>query len=246
MTPRRPSRVGITIDEAVAVTAGQGAAARRALKPEAFQALAGRYAARVCCARLRESSGRISVIASCKRQTPRSEMGRGVRMVQQPLGLRSSWQSEFRRPRAAMQEAARVTEKDRLGRVATSAPVNQTAARVLSKGTHWEPGLPVGGARIWQDTPLPVLPRPTRGNPDLLKDGFRVCRLTVIGYGGSSDSRGARWVVRCDCGSYGYQRSKFLRSENARTFGMCPRCQYVQDLKTGRRYWEKPRAEGGA
>jgi hypothetical protein len=49
------------------------------LKPEAFQALAGRYAARVCCARLRESSGRISVIASCKRQTPRrGQAERGV------------------------------------------------------------------------------------------------------------------------------------------------------------------------
>ena len=109
--------------------------------------------------------------------------------------------------------------------VVASQPVNGTAARVMGRGVHWEPPAKVIEPwHVWSDTPLPTFPVPPSA-PDLT--GFKVCRLTVVGYGGPG-SGGAKWVVRCACGAYGHNKAKFLYSEAARTQGMCKKCNYFE------------------
>lgn len=118
-----------------------------------------------------------------------------------------------------------------MDRIVTSRPANKTAALVTGKGVHWEPAKQVIKATAaWSDLPLPTIGTPKEG-PQLT--GRKVGRLVVIGYAGSRSS-GARWVVRCACGMFGHQRSKFLLSENAKVRGMCPKCDYLEEIKAGR------------
>lgn len=115
-----------------------------------------------------------------------------------------------------------------MDRIASATPINEVAARVvLARGEHWEPRKKL---KEWSDLPLPTQPVPVSA-PNLI--GQRVNRLTVIGYG-KPGTGGARWVVRCVCGSYGYQRTRYLRAESAQGNAMCPRCNYVEYLKAGR------------
>jgi hypothetical protein len=123
-----------------------------------------------------------------------------------------------------------------LDRILTSTPNTKTAALVTGKGIHWEPRHTFTVGEVWQDTPPPTFPLPSGANSNngtsAMPIGFRVCRLTVVGYG-SQGANGARWVVRCACGFYGHRRAKFLRSEDAKTRGMCSRCDYLEELKRG-------------
>ena len=115
-------------------------------------------------------------------------------------------------------------------RIVSSVPANATAARVVGRGVHWSPGKSVVGAHeAWQDMPLPML-SPPRDAPALV--GLRVGRLTVLGYGGAG-SDGARWVVRCACGTYGHRRAKSLRAPGAAERAMCPQCDYLEEIKRG-------------
>ncbi len=115
-------------------------------------------------------------------------------------------------------------------RIATSRPINKTAALVTGKGVHWEPRKElIKPWDAWRDTPLPIAPMP-KLSP--FQVGFKVCRLTVIGYGGKTNKSG-RWVVRCTCGMYGHQRAKFLMSWNAKSRAMCPRCDHLSQMQQG-------------
>lgn len=70
----------------------------------------------------------------------------------------------------------------------------------------------------WQDKPLPTVALLPGAN-DVFAGGERFGRVTVVGYGGS-----ARWVVRCDCGAYGYMTSRGLRRS---ALPQCTQCYYA-------------------
>jgi hypothetical protein len=93
-----------------------------------------------------------------------------------------------------------MTDFDRLG---ASTPANATAARVTSRGTHWEPSVPLPtGLQHWKSPP-PMRPFAS-ASPDIVDmTGKKFGRFTVIGFlddeaGGRN--HGGRWVVRCACG----------------------------------------------
>jgi hypothetical protein len=116
-------------------------------------------------------------------------------------------------------------------------PINRLTAIVVSKGERWKPRKQIYYSWFaWRDVPIPVFPYPVHtgaGGPGM-EIGFRAGRLVVVGYGGPSPGKaGAKWVVRCDCGAYGHQKARWLRSEAAKTRAACPMCDYLNELKSG-------------
>ena len=105
------------------------------------------------------------------------------------------------------------------------APVNATAARVVSSGQHYEPSKVITNL----DTDLPIKTRPVTAT--LLKDpnftdltGIMFGRFTVIGL--EANSNGGLWVVRCQCGRYATRRSKAIRNKN----NIVDRCEHCRHL----------------
>lgn len=122
-----------------------------------------------------------------------------------------------------------------MDRIATSVPVNSTAGRVTSRGTHWTPRKAIlSPGEIWSDVPLPIAPMAANFPPENNLTGMKVNRLTVIGYGGRKSSGGSKWVVRCACGMFCYRSAKFLKSDGAKSRGMCPQCDYLEEINSGR------------
>ena len=118
-------------------------------------------------------------------------------------------------------------------------PVDKQAAIVTSRGVRFRPRKQIFHLHMeWRDVPLPTSPYPSRGNPLVLPVGFRAGRLVVVGYGRTTSGKGARWVVRCDCGAYGHQRYKWLTSEAAKTKAMCPACDHLAELRNDNSWCE--------
>lgn len=119
----------------------------------------------------------------------------------------------------------------------SSTPVNKAAARVLGRGVHWEPERElIRPQDAWQEHPLPLMPMPIQSTWPAHLAGTRVGRLRIVGYGGSIGGHGrggGRWVVRCDCGMYGHQRSKVLQDPVFVPHAMCPKCNYLEQMKLG-------------
>lgn len=123
-----------------------------------------------------------------------------------------------------------------LSDIIRSVPVDSTASRVVSRGTHHE--IPDAINRhndCWEVCPalLPLeLERPLRA-------GQKIGRLTLKGYLAlikpRSDGKG-RVVAQCDCGWFCCRRSwVFVNKspiENGEIF-MCHRCKYRLQLKRG-------------
>lgn len=122
-------------------------------------------------------------------------------------------------------------------------PINRLTAIVVSRGERWKPRKQLYQSWFaWRDVPIPVLPYPVgSAGGQGMEIGFRAGRLVVVGYGGSS-SDGAKWVVRCDCGAYGHQKARWLRSEAAKERAACPACDHLIELKSGRYF----SSDGGA
>lgn len=114
-------------------------------------------------------------------------------------------------------------------------PIDRVAARVVGKGVDWTPNkvIQTGDSEM----PLPVHPVHNIKNPQHRREvesmiGRKRGRLTVIGLaeqqgGGKA---GARYVVRCVCGTYTYRRgAKFKK--NSDEFDGCERCRELLFLK---------------
>lgn len=112
-------------------------------------------------------------------------------------------------------------------KIASSLPVDKTAAMVTQKGTSFVPkikphSITVTDIRpqIWNGTHL---------------DGFdltgkRFGRFTVIGL--SAEKR-SRWVCRCDCGNYEMRRAKSVQNP-ANDFDRCIICRKTLYITTGK------------
>lgn len=81
-------------------------------------------------------------------------------------------------------------------------PINATAARVISRGEHFE-------YRAMASEVCSALPLPMKDNPPELEDftGKKLGRLTVIG---RFDGPKNRWVCRCSCGNFCIRLAKTL------------------------------------
>ncbi len=118
-----------------------------------------------------------------------------------------------------------------MDRIFSSRPVNKAAALVTGKGVHYTTPEKAYGRAVWQDTPIKTEPlHKSVWDAGSNLTGRQICRLRVVGYKGSS-KRGAQWVVRCVCGSYGTQNGAYLRTETAQRRAMCPACDYHEYLR---------------
>lgn len=120
----------------------------------------------------------------------------------------------------------------------TPLPINRVAARVVKKAKPeelWAPK-PRGADHIVESSEfIPVGPLPKGAPKELLNlIGKRRDRMVVVGYakdqGVRSDS--AKWVVRCDCGSY-EQRTRIVRWLGTKAPDMCRECRKRQYIKNG-------------
>jgi len=106
-------------------------------------------------------------------------------------------------------------------------PVNATAARVVSSGTHFN------SRKIIQEfestSPHPIKPLPFNAE-DLT--GIRFGRFTVLGM---SRELKKRWVVRCDCGMYSIRRRKSILNP-ANKLDRCGECLEQIQIKKAYHY----------
>lgn len=121
-------------------------------------------------------------------------------------------------------------------RIAASAPVNSTAAKVTGSGEGWNPA-----ARIqdwYQDQP-PTRKAAPNGSVHEWRDytGEKVGSLTVLGVlDDKNPNRKLVWVCRCVCGSFCTRKSRSIKNglERGNTFvATCGRCDYQRALRTG-------------
>ena len=116
--------------------------------------------------------------------------------------------------------------------VLSSAPNSATAAKVTSKGTHYEPSFNAS-ARDTLDMPPAMKHSSEFTHPDALATynemvGSRTGRLTVLGIAtGNNKKKNARWVVRCDCGKYEFRKARALRNP-ANSHDRCTVCAHVR------------------
>ena len=104
--------------------------------------------------------------------------------------------------------------------VLASVPINKTAARIISGGTHYEQKLNPAAHIAHSDCPLPIKPIDVKRRRDpcfvnLL--GKKTGRLTVIGladFKHKDKTKSATWVVRCACGNYEHRSSKAIKNPN--------------------------------
>lgn len=125
-------------------------------------------------------------------------------------------------------------------RIISARPVNATAARVTSRGIHWDSQRKAGDCPEW-DAPPPVydtkkiaalLRIPGTSFVDLT--GKQFGRFSVVGFLGSPNpKKGGRWLVRCTCGQY-EQRTVKAITNPGNANDMCHACRYLEHLK-GRR-----------
>ena len=107
-------------------------------------------------------------------------------------------------------------------KILTSFPINETAARVTSKGVHWEPQKKIQTQEA--DAPFPMKKPPLN-----IKDvtGHRFGRFSVLGYSADGNSK---WVCRCDCGRYALRKTRaVLNKENGQD--RCELCRHLSYLK---------------
>lgn len=119
--------------------------------------------------------------------------------------------------------------RDSFERIATSSPINRTAAIVTgAKGEQYVPIINTG-RKHYEAPPRTVTP--PAGLESLI--GSNIGRLVVVGW------IGKRWLVRCQCGRYEERRSKSVRTPNIRDrCGECERLIYMRRhehwLRTGK------------
>ena len=103
-------------------------------------------------------------------------------------------------------------------------PVNSTAARVVSRGVHYDSSKKIV-QRHW-DVPPPV--RPVPKDPSLQDlTGVKFGRFTVLGF--YAEGNGL-WVVRCACGDYETRRTKSIKNPN-NDQDRCENCRQLVELR---------------
>ena len=121
-----------------------------------------------------------------------------------------------------------------IDRVVGSVPQNQTAARVMSKGVHYEPNIEIAATYIHADVQPPIkFVTRELANASTYQEfaGKKFGRWTVIGLSAEQNyKKKARWVVRCSCGRYENRKAPALRNavENG---DCCVECRHLQHIK---------------
>lgn len=112
-------------------------------------------------------------------------------------------------------------------------PINATAARVVSTGTHYTPNKRHGSQVFDVRPPIRQETRRDRSVPGYRNlSGVRRGRLVAVGL---AESAGIKWVMRCDCGSYVIRTNKAVCNE-ANGADACEECRHLLYLKRNELY----------
>lgn len=114
------------------------------------------------------------------------------------------------------------------------APVNSTAARVLTGGEEYVPDKMIGNAADCDYLPVkPIAELHHLAAEEARRwQGHRFGRMTVVGY--SADVP-RRWVVRCACGVFTLRKLKAIKNP-ANVFDCCQHCHHLIFLKRQEHY----------
>jgi len=107
-------------------------------------------------------------------------------------------------------------------------PIDQIAARVIQKGTHYIPKFKLSHDLLELDVPLPMYNKfPGPKDQDLT--GLRVGNITIIGYFGSTKSgKGCgRWVCKCSCGKYIVLKTRTIKRQTQLECATCHKIKYI-------------------
>lgn len=129
-----------------------------------------------------------------------------------------------------------------LERVFTSRPINATAARVVSKGTHWNP-VSYRNEREWSTPPsMKQITASMRIDPNFTNlTGTPLGNLVCVGISSEPESKakgGSKWVMRCTCGNYVIRSTRSIKKQGDPD-DCCPTCQALRAI----RYHQSPAAQ---
>ena len=125
--------------------------------------------------------------------------------------------------------------KSRLEQIIASVPQNATAARVVSRGEHYEPDIDYRGC--WHSAVPPAMVAIDTLHVEARALAARVIgkrfdRLIVIGFAAPIPGYRARWVVRCSCGEYELRSSRFFKRGGRNAAGdWCRQCDHLQNIR---------------
>lgn len=133
-------------------------------------------------------------------------------------------------------------------------PVNSTAGRVISSGTHFNPDVKSDTLVEFDAMPKLADLRSLRKQPYFVNlSGVKKGWLTIIGVLDQKASNGGlKWVARCVCGRYCIRRNKKIKDVKSATyhFDSCAHCYITIKLKqddffrrTGKRMTEAQELE---
>lgn len=125
-------------------------------------------------------------------------------------------------------------EADKIDQLASSVPQNRTAARVMSKGVHYDPNMAIPETYVHEDMPpplMPVTPELANAKSYQMYAGKTFGRWRVIGLSAEQNrKKKARWVVRCSCGRYENRKAPALRNA-AENGDCCAECKHLWHIK---------------
>ena len=116
--------------------------------------------------------------------------------------------------------------------------VNSTAARVISKGVHYEPQLKkLRTPDICQKEPLQTIKLTweqlglnKKTFPDLT--GQSNGRMDVIGYYGKTNKKQkGKWVCKCKCGNYTLREAAAIKRWKDGSNDCCRECRHLESLR---------------
>lgn len=112
-------------------------------------------------------------------------------------------------------------------KIITSKAINSSAAKVTSKGIHYDPHYKINeGSEVCSDLPLPIIKTPRNfyicgiGNLTGKTNG----RMDCLGFFGKK-----RWVVRCKCGNYTLRSTNTIQNWSEKD--CCIKCKTFEVRK---------------
>lgn len=120
-------------------------------------------------------------------------------------------------------------------RIASSVPLNRTAAVVTGKGESWTPAVVLED--YFEDMP-PLAAKVENDSPEYRDfTGFKTGRLTVFGRMAKDNPKASTsWVCRCVCGGFCTRSTKAMKAAEAGAGNFvdrCGKCHYERRLRSG-------------
>ncbi len=117
-------------------------------------------------------------------------------------------------------------------------PINSTAARVISKGIHYEPK--IKDKKFNSENPLITVKKFNKSSEFLNFTGFKHGKFTVMGLVDTKNLKKgkkskAKWLVKCSCGAYETRTSSAIKNHknNPGKYeeDMCKFCIDLKNIK---------------